>query len=267
MKINSDKNAWPNGNFIGTLFLRDSPGEMKSGINSRKKTKTVSRNVQNTSSTKLKLIMDRSLQEKCQHRKFLITAELMQLTPKHWMGTSPKSNWMRVLFGIIRCFHIKITARWYNREKTCLWGRCESTRTKGLGKDPAGPGKSLPQGQEGRNGCVGSMCPWAEQQTLPCARLPTLQEHLAAFPPSPLSGFPLFLPFLNWPLIPGPACQSHRVLAAISAKPQLNQSAAYPNGRNTHWRKRFLNLQTWHSHFSYTSHVLCMAFSTCSEAG
>lgn len=154
---------WPNGNFMGTLFLRDSPGEMKSGINSRKKTKTVSRNVQNTSSTKLKLIMDRSLQEKCQHREFLITAELMQLTPKHWTGTSPKSNWMRTLFGIIYCFHIKITARWYNRGKTCLWGRCESTGTKGLGKDPAGPGKSLPQGQEGRNGCVGSVCPWAEQ--------------------------------------------------------------------------------------------------------
>lgn len=110
MKIKSDKNMWPNGNIMGTLSLRDSPGEMKSGINSRKKNKTVSRNVQNTSSTKLKLIVDRSLQEKCQHRKFLITAELMQLIPKYWMETNPKSNRMRILFGIIYCFHIKTTA-------------------------------------------------------------------------------------------------------------------------------------------------------------
>lgn len=63
--------------------------------------------------------------------------------------------------------------------------------------------------------------------------LPTLRELLAAFLPSPQSGFPLLLPFLPWPLIPGPACQSHRVLL-------LSQLSHSSKCCLSHWQKQSL---------------------------
>lgn len=155
---------------------------------------------------KLKFLMGRSLQEKCQHRKFLITAELMWLIPKYWMRTSSKSNWIKILLGIIYCFHIKVTACWYNRGKTCLWGRWESTGTKGA--PGILQGLASPCCRDRRAALWGLSVPEQSSQTLPSTSptgLPVLWGHLAAFPPSPLPGFPLFLPFLRWPLIPAPA--------------------------------------------------------------
>lgn len=175
----------------------------------------------------------------------------MWLIPKYWMETSPKSNWMRAFLGITYCFHTEITACWYNRGKTRVWGRCESTGIRGLGRhqEPPGPGKSLLQGQEDRSGCVGSLClsraarPALCQAAMVC-HAPGAPRCFSAFSSARLSLLSPIpeLTFDTW------SCQSHRALPAAAAEPQLIPSAAYPNGR----RKRLSNLQTWHTAISPT---------------
>lgn len=205
--------------------------------------------------------MGRSSQEKCQYKKFLITAELMWLIPKYWMETSTKSNWMRTLLGIIYCSHTKLQADTMEGTPVCE----EDVSQEGL-KDWGGI-RSL-QGlashccRDRRAGkAVWGVC--VPEQSRSCqadraSHAPRTPHCFSAFTSvrvSFVSPIPK-LTFDTWSCLQLQLSHSSiQVLLILFFLPQWQKEKVIKPANVTY------------IHFTYTSHVFCKAFPTRSEAG
>lgn len=76
----------------GNTFFRDSPGEMKSGINSREKNQDCKQKCPEHLPHEAKIYHGQELTREVSAQKIPHNSRTHVLIPKCWMETSPKSN-------------------------------------------------------------------------------------------------------------------------------------------------------------------------------